>query len=75
MTLLLDNEDVEKALTPEGTIAATEQIYRELAEGAAFNRARSQVYLPVESSEHPGFQYRMKTQEGGSRDAAFGRCA
>ena len=34
MTLLLSNEDVEKALTPESTISATEQIYRELAEGA-----------------------------------------
>src|SRR5204862_7167622 len=66
MTLLLNNDDVEKALTPESTITATEQIYRELAEGAAFNRARSQVYLPVESKNNPGFQYRMKTQEGGS---------
>jgi len=66
MTLLLNNNDVEKALTPEGTITATEQIYRELAEGAAFNRARSQVYLPVESKNNPGFKYRMKTQEGGS---------
>lgn len=66
MTLLLNNDDVEKALTPEDTITATEQIYRELAEGAAFNRARSQVYLPVESKNNPGFQYRMKTQEGGS---------
>jgi ornithine cyclodeaminase/alanine dehydrogenase-like protein (mu-crystallin family) len=66
MTLLLNNDDVEKALTPEGTITATEQIYRELAEGAAFNRPRSQVYLPVQSKNNPGFQYRMKTQEGGS---------
>ena len=66
MTLLLNNEEVEKALTPAGTIAATEQVYRELAEGAAFNRARSQVYLPVESKAHPGFRYRFKSQEGGS---------
>jgi alanine dehydrogenase len=66
MTLLLNNDDVEKALTAEDSIAATEQIYRELAAGEAFNRARSQVYLPVESKNNPGFQYRMKTQEGGS---------
>jgi alanine dehydrogenase len=66
MTLLLNNDDVEKALTAEDSIAATEQIYRELAEGAALNRPRSQVYLPVESKNNPGFQYRMKTQEGGS---------
>jgi alanine dehydrogenase len=66
MTLLLTNADIEKALTPEDTIAATEQIYRELAEGVALNRARSQVYLPAESKNNPGFHYRFKSQEGGS---------
>lgn len=66
MTLLLSNEDVEKALTPQDTIAATEEIYRELAQGVALNRARSQVYLPAESQSHPGFHYRFKSQEGGS---------
>ena len=39
MTLLLSNEDVEKALTPQDTIAATEQIYRELAEGHGLTAA------------------------------------
>jgi len=66
MTLLLNNEEVEKALTPTNTIAATESVYRELAEGVAFNRPRSQVYLPVESQMNPGFRYRFKSQEGGS---------
>jgi ornithine cyclodeaminase/alanine dehydrogenase-like protein (mu-crystallin family) len=66
MTLLLNNEEVEKALTPADTITATESVYRELAEGAAFNRPRSQVYLPVESKANPGFRYRFKSQEGGS---------
>jgi ornithine cyclodeaminase/alanine dehydrogenase-like protein (mu-crystallin family) len=66
MTLLLNNEEVEKALTPVDTIIATENVYRELAEGAAFNRPRSQVYLPVESKANPGFRYRFKSQEGGS---------
>jgi ornithine cyclodeaminase/alanine dehydrogenase-like protein (mu-crystallin family) len=64
LTLLLNNDDVELALTPEDAIAATECIYRELAEGKAINRPRSQTYLPVESKGHPGFRYRMKTQEG-----------
>src|SRR5215472_8204525 len=64
MTLLLTNEEVERALTPDDAIAATECIYRELAEGRAINRPRSQTYMPVESKEHPGFRYRMKTQEG-----------
>ena len=66
MTLLLSNADVEQAITPQDTIDATEQIYRELAEGVALNRARSQVYLPSESKNNPGFQYRFKSQEGGS---------
>src|SRR5256885_15545973 len=68
MTLLLTNEEVEQALTPQDAISATESIYKELAEGKALNRPRSQVYLPAESREHPGFHYRMKTQEGGSVD-------
>src|SRR5947199_9006126 len=66
MTLLLSNEDVEKAITADDAITATEQVYRELAEGVALNRARSQVYLPAESQSHPGFHYRFKSQEGGS---------
>ena len=64
MTLLLNNEEVERALTPEDAIAATETIYRELAEGKAINRPRSQTYMPVESKENPGFHYRFKSQEG-----------
>jgi alanine dehydrogenase len=66
MTLLLTNEEVERALDPGEAIAATESILRELAGGSALNRARSQVYLPAESRRYPGFRYRMKTQEGGS---------
>ena len=66
MTLLLNNAEVEQALIPAETIEATESVYRELAEGAAFNRPRSQVYLPVESTANPGFRYRFKSQEGGS---------
>jgi len=67
VTLLLNNQEVEKALTAEDAIAATESIYRELAEGKALNRARTQTYLPTESKLHPGFQYRFKSQEGGSQ--------
>src|SRR2546426_5977522 len=66
MTLLLNNDEVEKALTPADTIAATEAAYGDLAEGVALNRASSKVYLPVESKANPGFRYRFKSQEGGS---------
>ncbi|MBV8732684.1 MAG: ornithine cyclodeaminase family protein [Acidobacteriia bacterium] len=69
MTLLLTNQEVERALTPEESISATECIYRDLAEGKAVNRPRSQTYMPVESREHPGFTYRFKSQEGASQQA------
>lgn len=65
MTLLLTNEDVERALTPQDAMTATEGVYRQLAEGTAINRPRTQTYIPLESKEHPGFRYRMKSQEGG----------
>jgi ornithine cyclodeaminase/alanine dehydrogenase-like protein (mu-crystallin family) len=62
--LLLNNDEVEQALTPRDAISSTETIYRELAEGKAINRPRSQTYFPVESKENPGFKYRFKSQEG-----------
>jgi alanine dehydrogenase len=65
MTLLLNNNEVERALSPSGAISATEEIYRELAEGRAVNRPRTQTYMPVESKNNPGFRYRFKSQEGG----------
>jgi alanine dehydrogenase len=62
--ILLNNDEVEQALTPQDAISATETIYRELAEGKAINRPRSQTYMPVESKDNPGFRYRFKSQEG-----------
>ena len=65
VTLLLSNEEVDRALTHADAIAATEAIFLELAKGKAINRPRTQTYMPVESKEHPGFKYRFKSQEGG----------
>jgi ornithine cyclodeaminase/alanine dehydrogenase-like protein (mu-crystallin family) len=62
--ILLNNDEVEQALTPQDAIISTETIYRELAEGKAINRPRSQTYFPVESKDNPGFNYRFKSQEG-----------
>jgi hypothetical protein len=47
MTLLLSNEDVDKALTHEDALSATEAILGELAQGQAINRPRSQTYMPA----------------------------
>ena len=55
MTLLLSNEEVEQALTPEDAIAATESIYRELAEGKAINRPRRQRTCPSSRKSIPDF--------------------
>ena len=66
MTLLLNNKEIEQAMVPEEAIAATESIYRELAEGKAINRPRTMTYLPTHSPANPDFQYRCKSQEGGS---------
>jgi hypothetical protein len=65
MTLLLSNDDVDKALNHEDALSATEAILGELAQGQAINRPRSQTYMPVESKANPGFKYRFKSQEGG----------
>src|SRR5262245_52007311 len=67
MTLLLNSDQVEKALTPEISIQATEAIYRGLAEGTAYNRPRSQVYLPAESKNHRGLHCRFRSEVGGIR--------
>jgi alanine dehydrogenase len=66
VTLLLTNKDVEQALVPQEAIAATESIYREIAEGKAISRPRTMTYLPTHSEANPDFQYRCKSQEGGS---------
>jgi ornithine cyclodeaminase/alanine dehydrogenase-like protein (mu-crystallin family) len=66
--LLLTNNEVEQALVPEEAIAATESIYREIAQGKAINRPRTMTYLPTHSKANPDFQYRCKSQEGGSAE-------
>jgi ornithine cyclodeaminase/alanine dehydrogenase-like protein (mu-crystallin family) len=65
VTLLLSNQEVERALDHQDALEATEAILRELADGQAVNRPRTQTYMPVESRENPGFRYRFKSQEGG----------
>jgi alanine dehydrogenase len=65
VTLLLSNHEVERARDHQDALEATEAILRELADGQAVNRPRTQTYMPVESKENPGFRYRFKSQEGG----------
>ncbi len=43
MTLLLTNEDAERAVSHQEALSATEAILRELADGRAINRPRTQT--------------------------------
>ncbi len=63
---ILSNADVEQVLTPAECMAALELAYRELVQGRASNRPRNHSYFPVPDGQHPGFQFRFKSQEGGN---------
>ena len=51
MTLILNNDDVQKALDPYECLAACEDGYRELASSHAVNRPTTQSYLPTRYPE------------------------
>ena len=62
---IIDNDIAEQLLTPRECIDSLEVAFRELAQGRAHNRPRNHTYFPVEDPDHPGFQFRFKSQEGG----------
>lgn len=62
MTLILNNDEVQKALDPYECLAACEDGYRELASGRAVNRPTTQSYLP---HPLPRSTYSFKSVEGG----------
>ncbi|NIO08807.1 MAG: ornithine cyclodeaminase family protein [Deltaproteobacteria bacterium] len=62
MTLILNNDDVQKALDPDECLGACEDGYRELAANNAVNRPTSQSYLP---HSLPRSTYSFKSVEGG----------
>jgi len=59
--LFIHNDVVEEILTMEDCIAAQEQAFRDLAEGRATHRPRSDIYAPCERDD--GY-YRWGTMEG-----------
>lgn len=63
---VLENDHVEEVLRLDDCLESLETAYRELARGEAENRPRNHTYFPVEHPEHPGFQFRFKSQEGGN---------
>lgn len=62
MTLILNNDDIQKALTIEDCLEVMEQTYHELATSQAVNRPVSQTYLP---HSLPQTSYSFKSVEGG----------
>ena len=59
--LLLDNTDIERAVTLEGCLSALEQMYRAVAAGDAVEGTRSQTHVPL---DEPGIGYCLKTMDG-----------
>jgi ornithine cyclodeaminase/alanine dehydrogenase-like protein (mu-crystallin family) len=68
MTLIINNQDVQKVLTMEDTIAALEQSYLQLAAGEAVCRPRIDIRIPTSD---PAKNYQWGTMEGGSTAGYF----
>jgi ornithine cyclodeaminase/alanine dehydrogenase-like protein (mu-crystallin family) len=62
MTLILDNDDIGKALDLETCLEVMEESYRELAHSCAVNRPTCQTYLP---HSLPQATYNFKSVDGG----------
>ena len=60
--IILNNEDVGELLSMENCLRHLESAYKELSEGSAVNRPRSDLYLPATTT---GGVYCFKTMEGG----------
>jgi len=61
MTLILNNEDVEKAIDFGECLQAMDEVYRELPAGRAANRPTSQIYM---DHSLPEATYSFKSVEG-----------
>jgi len=61
MTLILSNEDVEKVLGMDETIAILEETYRELGSGKGISRVRSDCLTPT---SYPDAIYGLKSMDG-----------
>ncbi len=68
MTLLLNNADVARVLTPRMTREALRVAYRDLASGEAVCRPRTDIRIPGTT---PGQNYQWGSMEGGSTAGYF----
>jgi ornithine cyclodeaminase/alanine dehydrogenase-like protein (mu-crystallin family) len=68
VTLLIDNETVERVLTPAAVRRALEAAYRDLASGEAVCRPRIDIRIPTRDPEK---FYQWGSMEGGSTGGYF----
>lgn len=68
MTLLIDNQVVQRVLTPRATRQALERAYADLAAGEAVCRPRIDIRIPTGD---PSRSYQWGTMEGGSTAGYF----
>lgn len=62
MTLILNNDEIQQALTVRGCLETMEETYRELAASRAVNRPTSHSYLPHSTAQTT---YSFKSVDGG----------
>jgi hypothetical protein len=60
MTLILNNDEITKLLPIADCLAQLDEAYRELGEGRAISRPRTDIYGP----EHENGRYIFKTMDG-----------
>ena len=60
MTLILNNDEITELLPMEDCLTRLDETYRELGEGRAISRPRSDIYGPV----HDNGRYIFKTMDG-----------
>ena len=68
MTLIINNQEVEKVLSMADTMAALEKSYLQLAAGEAVCRPRIDIRIPTSD---PARNYQWGTMEGGSTAGYF----
>ena len=73
MTLILSNDDVEKAFTMADCLAALENTYRHVAQGEALTGRRSDIMTPTEPYNGEEASYLLKIMNGA--DAKLGIAA
>lgn len=66
--LVLDNDDIARAVTLSDCMIALDRMYRAVATGEAQEGTRSQTHVPL---DEPGLSYCLKTMDGALLDSGY----